>query len=210
MMEKIELQTLKEKIDDNLRQQVVGGRTLLDRFCVIEDESRKTPAYADPTYSGFYYHLGKQLQPLTVLEIGFDLGLLSGSFFISNKTANTFLGFREKSKEFASVRLGRQNIKKVMKGQRDFYIGALYDEAFDKLFSICQWDMVILTDEAKYDKNLEYLDFVWSQISPQGIIVCEYLSRTPAVKDAFFAFCENKSREYVTFKTRYQTGLVQK
>lgn len=209
-MEKIEVQNLKEKINHDLRQQVIGGRALLDRFCVIDEESRKTPAYADPIYAGFYYHLGKSLQPQNVLEIGFDLGLLSGSFFISNKTTKRFLGFREKSKEFASVRLGRQNIKKVMKGQRDFYIGGLYDEEFHRLFGSCQWDLVILTDEAKYDKNLEYLDFVWSQISPQGVIVCEYLSRTPAVKDAFLAFCNNKSRDYAIFQTRYQTGLIQK
>jgi hypothetical protein len=206
----MELKLLKEKIEEELKAQRVSGRTLLDKFCVIEENSRKSPAYADPTYSCFYYHLGKYIKPMSVLEIGFDLGLLSGSFFTSNKTATRFFGFREKNKEFASVRLGRQNIRRVMKGQRDFYIGELYDESFENLFNLCKWDLVILTDEANYDKTLEYLDFVWPNVSSEGIIVCEYLSRSPAVKDAFTGFCKSKNREFVQFSTRYQVGLVQK
>jgi len=209
-MEKIELNLLKQKINDEIQAARISGRNLLDKFCVIDETSRKSPAYADITYSGFYYYLGKYLNPLSVLEIGFDLGLLSGSFFTSNKTANNFLGFREKSKEFASVRLGRQNIKKVMKGTRNFHIGTLYDEEFENLFLVSKWDLVLLTDEAKYDKNLEYLEFVWSNLSENGIIVCEYTARTTSVRDSFLAFCKNKNRQFVQFSTRYGTGLVQK
>lgn len=209
-MEKLELNSLKQKIDNDLQLARLNGRNLLDKFCVIDEESRKSPAYADSLYSCFYYYLGKYLSPTNVLEIGFDLGLLSGSFFTSNKTTINFLGFREKSKQFASVRLGRQNIKKVMKGDRNFYIGSLYDEEFDALFRACRWDLVILTDEATYDKNLEYLDFVWSNLSENGIILCEYMSRSITVRDSFVAFCKNKDRKFVQFSTRYKAALVQK
>lgn len=208
-MQSIDHNDFKTAIDLDLATQKISGKILLDRFCVIDEESRRSPAYIDPNFSGFYYHLGKKIKPESMIEIGFDLGLLSGSFLTSCKSVKRFLGFREKSKHFASLRLGKQNIKRSMKGERDFYIGSLYDLDLQALVGT-KFDLVIITDESNYDKHLEYFDFIWSILNDFGIIVVEYLTRNSPSKQAFLAFCKSKNRESLIFKTRYGTGLVQK
>jgi hypothetical protein len=209
-MENYDLNLLKNQLQQDLQKQLVSSRSLLDRFCVIDEASRKSPAYLDPNFASFYYHLGKYIKPKYMIEFGFDLGLLSGCFLTSCKAVEGFLGFREKSKEFASVRLGRQNIKKSCKGERNFYIGEIYDQEFESLFNLHSWDLAIFTDEGKYDKHLGYYDFIWSRMNDNGIIVAEYVGRHAPAKDAYFAFCKSKNREPLIFKTRYGTGLIQK
>lgn len=209
MMLKIEQNELKNALDLHLQRQLLGGKILLDRFCVIDETSRRSPAYLDPNYSGFYYHLSKHIQPESVMEIGFDLGLLSGAFMLACPSVRKFLGFRQSRNEFASPRLGKRNIRKAMKGERHFYVGQLYDAQLEALL-IGGWDFVMLTDEVSFDHTLEYLDFIWPVVSENGIIVCEYLNKNRPAKDAFKAFCESKNRQPLLFGTRYGTGLVQK
>lgn len=209
MMLKIEQTELKKSLDLHLQRQLVSGKVILDRFCVIDETSRRSPAYLDPNFSGFYYHLSKYVQPDSVLEIGFDLGLLSGSFMLACPSVRRFLGFRESRNEFASTRLGRRNIRKAMRGERRFYVGKLYDAHFEDLL-IGGWDCVLLTEEGSFDHTLEYLDFIWPVLNENGIIVCEYLDKNRPAKDAFKAFCESKNRQPLLFGTRYGTGLVQK
>jgi len=208
-MIKLELKEFKKALDSNLESRSISGKVILDRFCVIDESSRRSASYVDPNYSGFYYHLSKYVSPCSLLEIGFDLGLLSGTFLSSCKTVKKFLGYRQINKEFTSTRLGERNIKRSIKGDRNFYMGNLYDFNFEQLIS-GEWDMVFITDESHYDKHLEYLDFIWPSVSENGIIVCEYLNKNKPAKDAFMAFCESKNRQPLLFATRYGTGLVQK
>ncbi len=200
---------LKCKIDSDLQKQTISGRVLLDRFCMIDETSRKSPSYTDPNYAGFYYHFGKYIEPNSIFEFGFDLGLFPASFMISCKTVQRFLGFREKDGDFFSERIGARNIKKSFKGKSDYYHGTIYDKKFDK-FLMNSWDMIIFATEYKYDKQLEYLDFIWPHVSDYGIIVCDNLNRHSPTKEAFNAFAQSKNREPILFSTRHGTGLLQK
>lgn len=200
---------IKKNIDHELSVQKICGKIILDRFCVIDESSRKSPAYIDPNFSVFYYHLGKFIEPHSMLELGFDIGLLSCAFLTGCKTVNKFFGVRENTQEFMSMRLGKQNIKRAMKGQRDFYMGSIYDNQIEP-YLIGGYDMILVTDEKNYDKQLEYCDFSWNNLNENGVVVFEYLDRNPASKKAFSAFCKSKNREGVYFKTRYGTGLMQK
>jgi hypothetical protein len=207
-MDNIRLKDIEPLLQTDLARQLVGGRFILDRFCVIDEDSRRSPAYVDPNYAGFYYHLGKYIQPRFLLEIGFDLGLLSASFLVSCKSVKKFVGFRGVSKIFVSPRLGHKNVSKVMKGEKVFHIGELFDSVFETL--IYGVDAAIITEESSYDRHLEYLDFIWPSLRENGIIVCEYLDKNKPAMDAYRAFCESKNREPMLFATRYGTGLVQK
>lgn len=207
-MDNCRLKDFKAALDTDLARQLIGGKFVLDRFCVIDEDSRRSPSYVDPNYASFYYHLGKYVTPRSVLEIGFDLGLLSASMMISCKSVKKFVGYRESSRVFMSPRLGHKNIGKVMRGEKYFYVGNLYDYEFDPLLR--NLDMALVTDESSYDRHLEYLDFIWPSLSENGIIVCEYLDKNKPAKDAYLAFCESKNREPMLFATRYGTGLVQK
>jgi len=53
-MEELSLDILKKEIEPSLKKQAISGRYLLDRFCLIDESSRKSPAYVDPTYAPFY------------------------------------------------------------------------------------------------------------------------------------------------------------
>lgn len=209
-MLKYDVNELQSKINLELKSQSVSGRVLLDRFRVIDENSRKTAAYLDPTYSGFYYYLGKHIFPESVMEIGFTLGLLSGTFFTSCKTAKNFFGFKENSSDYSSHRIGKSNIKLQFKKNANFYLGNLYDKEFFDIFSPNSWDLIIINEETIYDKHLEYLDIVWPCLNENGFIIAEYINRHQPARDAFLSFCESKNRQPVMFATRYGTGLLQK
>ena len=209
-MIKYDLNELKVNVEANLKKQIVNSKILLDQFCLIDEDSRKTAAYLDPNYSCFYYHLGKYIEPNSLCEFGFDLGLLSSCFLISCKSVERFFGYKKQSEEFSSMRIGASNIKLVLKKEKNFYTGNLFDQEFIDIFSPNSWDLVILNCEDKYDKHLEYLEVIWSSLSENGLIIAEYIDRHTPGKDAFFAFCVSKNRKPVIFQTRYGTGVLQK
>lgn len=209
-MKKTDLQWLTAIMNSELDAGAISGRTLLDRLRLIDEDSRKTAPYLDHRYAPFYYHLGKHIEPLSVMEIGFSLGLLSASFFTSCKSAKKFFGYKENSPDFTPTRIGKSNINLRFKGESFFYMGNLHDQEFIDIFSPNYWDLVILNDETFYDKHLEYLDVVWGKISENGLIVAEYIDRHAPAREAFFAFCESKNRKPVLFETRYGTALLQK
>ena len=209
-MKKTDLQWLAAVMNSELDDGAISGRTVLDRLRLIDEDSRKTAPYLDHRYAPFYYHLGKHIEPLSVMEIGFSLGLLSASFFTSCKSAKKFFGYKENSPDFTPTRIGKSNINLRFKGKSFYYMGNLHDQEFIDIFSPNSWDLVILNDETFYDKHLEYLDVVWGKISENGLIVAEYIDRHAPAREAFFAFCESKNRKPVLFKTRYGTALLQK
>jgi len=209
-MQKIDIIELKSKIDTDLSARKISGRTLLDKFCVVDNDSRKTAPYLDYRYAVFYYYLGKYIKPNFVFEAGFDLGLLSCCFLTSCKTVKHFLGYKEIGPDYVPIRLGKRNIRLVFKGETDFFIGRLHDQEFDNIFSPNLWDLTILNCEVNFDRHLEYLDFVWPKVSENGLIIAEYINRHAPAREAFLAFCESKNRIPVLFETRYGTGLLQK
>jgi hypothetical protein len=210
MMNQFDLEDIRDKLEDDLQKQVVSSRVLLDRLRLIDEDSRKTAAYLDPNYAGFYYHLGKYIKPQNVIEFGFNLGLLTGCLFASCKTVKTFLALNKTKEDFIASRIGRSNIKLRFKGKSIYYCGSLFDRDFDKHVSKKSWDLIIINDEAGYDEHLQYLDFSWNCLGENGCIVSDYLNRHEPAKSAFVAFCESKTRKPVFFKTRYGTGIVQK
>jgi predicted O-methyltransferase YrrM len=200
---------LKPILDSKLTKQLIPARILLDKFRIIEDTSRRASAYTDPKYAPFYYYLGTLIKPTNVLDVGFKLGLLSGSFLQGCKTVENFLGFQEKVEEYYSARLGRANIKSCFKGKFDFYYGNLHDEVLlDKLK--INWDLILMNEERDYDYYRMGLDLVWNYLNDDGIIVMDYVLSDKHSKRAFSDFCVTKNRAPVILKTRYGTGLIKR
>ena len=193
-----------------LDSRLISGRMLLDRMRVIDESSRRTAAYADPMYTPFYYHLGKFLTPTNMLEVGFSLALLGSCFLKSCKTVKKYLGFQEQTAQYFSPRMGIVNVHSNFKGEIDVYVGDMQDEEFTEKISPNSWDLVILNEEASFDKHLLHLDLLWPYVSENGIVVAEYIGRHTPAKEAFEAFCESQNKVPVIFETRYGTGLVQK
>lgn len=208
-MEKISLEIFKKEIDYLLEKQSISGRYILDRFSLINEISRKSPAYLDPKYAPFYYYLGKCINPKTMMEIGFDLGLLSSSFLISCKTVENFFGFKEKTqKNFFSNRIGITNIKKYHKKEKEFFYGEIFEKDFEDKLKNKKWDLIIINEEKDYDKQLQYIETVWPHIDVNGMLVIEYIETHKPSKEAFKSFVENKEAKNLKFNTRYGTGIL--
>ncbi len=201
---------LKDRITPRLERGIVTGRILLDKMRVIDESSRASAAYSDPTYAPFYYYLGTEIRPKSMLEIGFRLGLLSGSFLRACGTVEKFLAFQETTDSFYSERLGRANIRDVYKKEFDIHAGHVTDPEFSSKLTASEWDLVLVSEEVGYDQHMAYLDLAWPQVSLDGLIVMDYIARHQPASLAFRDFCKSKGREPVEVKTRYGVGIVQK
>jgi predicted O-methyltransferase YrrM len=188
---------LEEKLSKNL-----PSRIFLDRMRLLDEESRKTAAYNDPRYFPSYYFLGTILQPKSILQIGFKLGLISANFLHSCKTVEKFLGFQEKTENFYSPRLGKANVKDHYKGKLDIYVGNIHDVLLEK------YDLAIIDEEVTYDKYKEYLDITWEKTNFDGFIVMDYVNKHKPAKEAYLDFCKGKNREPVVVTTRCGLGII--
>lgn len=209
-MEKVDLLDVQRQISKLLDKEYVNGKVLLDRMAMVNESCRRAPAYSDPKYAPFYYHLGKFISPRNLLSVNFGLGLLESSFLASCKTVKTILAFRAPSSEYYSPRMGIKNIKLNFKGNIEFYLHNLYDDEFMEKISPIKWDMVIINDEMTYDNHLAHLEFIWPFIAEDGMIVTEYVKRNESASDSFFAFSESVNCTPLFFETRYGTGILQK
>ena len=198
---------IKTYIEEKLKKNL-PSRIFLDRMKVIEEDSRYSLAYNNPTYVPFYYWLGTILKPKTMVEIGFRLGLLSGNFLRSCKTVEYFLALQEPNGIFYSDRLGKSNIKDFYKGNFYIHVGNCDDELFEIKLKSMEIDLVIINEEVNYDRHRLYYELLWPQIATNGIIVADYLNRYKPSAIAFKDFCISVNTEPTYIKTDYGIGLI--
>ena len=206
----MDAEELKDKLEYELDRRLISARTLLSGFRVIDEGSRRSFAYLDDRYVPFYYHLGKYIQPKFLLKIGFNLGLLSGSFLKSCKTVEWLQGFQEKSDEYFSPRLGMANIRDIYPNPKPLFVhvGDLLDEQWslrDK-----KWDLVIVNVETTHDKLRFYLDVIWPHVSEGGWIVVDYVNYHKPTGETYRDFCKVQNREPTVVNTRYGVGLLER
>lgn len=202
---------LKERLEENLSSQLVSSKVLLNGFRVIDESSRKTAAYQDPIFAPFYYHLGKHIAPKTVICIGFGLGFFAGCFFKSCKSVDNFLAIEIAApSENYSGRLGLSNVKDHYRGKIDFYVGSIFDEFLFGKIASNEWDLVLVDSEMMYDTFRSCLDVLWDNMSVNGLLVMDRITKSSVCGDVFFDFCKISNREPLIFATRCGTGIVQK
>lgn len=206
----IDLEILKNNLTNDLKKSLVNSRVLLDKLKLIDEDSRKSGAYLDPTYSGFYYHLGKYVEAKNVMEIGFNLGLLSSCFFLSCKLTENFVGYNKNYAHRIVAKMGRANVKMRFKGNIDVYCGDLFDKELDDIIGSKKFDLVLINDEVSFDDHLKYLDFAWGLLEEDGLIVQDYLAKHSLGNSAFSSFASSKSRKILNLATRYGVGILQK
>ena len=203
------LSELKIQLDNKLSKQF-SARVLLDNLRLIDESSRKTSAYTDPLYLPFYYHLGSLIQPKTILEMGFRLGLFSACFLKGCKTVESVLGFQESDGEYYSDRLGRANVlQNARRIPVEVYVGKTTDDGFIDALERNKFGCALFNEEMGYDKHLAYLDLVWPHMEIEGFMVMDYVNRHAPAKQAFLDFCKSKNRDPIFFQTRYGVGIVQ-
>lgn len=182
---------------------------LLQDCKLIDENSRKSPAYSDPMYAPFYYHFGKFVCPKRVVTVGFTLGLLERCFFESCKSAEEFLAIRVPSDDvYYSPRMGLYNVRRSFKRKTEFISGGVKDDAVHASLASGKWGAVFLLDETRYDDCLYALETVWGHMEQGGCLVVENVEDLRAVKQAFHAFADSVGRRPEVYATRYGTGVL--
>ena len=194
----------------SLKKKLIHGKFLLNNCKFLDENSRLTPSYNDPSYAPFYYYLGKLLNPKSVFSWNFSLGFLEKCFFMSCKDTESFFAFRKKEDVFFSPRMAVYNVKKSFKNDFNFYHGKIHDDELHKNITKRKWDCFFITEENRYDDLLYFLELSWDNLNNNGIIVVEYVSDLKKMKSAFHAFAENNELKPFVFNTRYGTGILQK
>ena len=206
----MDVKELGDKLNHELDRQTISASTLLSKFRVIDEASRKSAPYVDHRYIPFYYHLGKHVQPKAMLEIGFRLGLFSGCFFKQCQTVEHLLAFQKKPNEYYSVRMGIKNVTDNYKGDMHVYVGAISDDVFIKLLEARNWDLVIINEESTYEDHRLLLDLIWPHVSLGGLMTMDYITSHKPAGDIYVDFCKVHRREPVVVSTRYGVGLLEK
>lgn len=206
----MELQDIKNFVVSKFKNPI-PSYVFLDNMRMIDEESRKSFAYNELTYIPFYYWLGKVLKPVNMIEIGFQLGLLSGTFLRACNSVERFLAFQEVKKgEYYSKRLGQSNIKDLYKGKLFIHAGNITDDVFEARFNSVHFDLALINEETSYDKYRFYFDMLWPQMSINGVMVADRLKINKVLSLAFKDFCLSKNVEPMYINTRYGIVLIKK
>ena len=206
----IKMSTIQKDLQSHLNKKLITGKVLLQNCKFVDENSRKTPAYHDPLYSPFYFHLGKYIKPKTVFSWNFSLGFLEKCFFMSNKETEYFMAFRNKDDVYFSPRMGSYNVKKCYKNDFYFLNDSIYSDELHSKLTSKKWECFFITDQNSYDDLLYMLELSWENINENGIIVVEYVKDLKKMKNAFYAFAKNYDTEPIVYNTRYGTGILQK
>lgn len=205
------IEYIQNEIKTLLHQKLINGKILLQDCKVVDENSRRSPAYSDPMYAPFYYHLGKFVTPKSVVSLSFNLGLLEKCFFMSCKTTEYFLAFRNKDENvYFSPRMGFYNIRRSYKGQFDYLESSARDLGLEQRLSSRKWDMVMLNEEFNYDDMLYSLELSWQNMSSGGVIVVDNATDLKSIKQAFHAFADSVGITPAVLPTRYGTGILMK
>jgi len=202
-------ESIQKEIKELLRKQLISGKILLQDCKLIDENSRRSPAYSDPTYVPFYYHLGKFIKPKSVLNLSFNLGLLEKCFFMSCSETEYFLAFHQTDKNiYFSPRMGFYNVRKSYKNDFDYFTCDIKTDHFHTRVSERLWDAVFINEESNFDHILYMLETSWEHLSESGCIIIENAIDLKAVKQAFYAFADSIGRNPNIFETRYGTGIL--
>ncbi len=203
-------QEILNRVNGKLQRRLMTGQMLLNRFRLLDETSRQSSAYTDPIYVPFYFYLGEELKPLSLVEMGFRLGLCSGNFLRSCKSVEYFLAFQEKTDEYYSPRLAIHNVRDYYKKGIEVHVGKVLDHEFTNKLGSRKWDLAIVNEEKNYDTHLSYLELLWDHMNYDGSIVMDFVGYHEPARRAYFDFCKRKNREPQVIKTRYGVGVMTK
>lgn len=198
-----------EQLENDLNKELIGTNILTSNFKLLDENSKKSSSYNDKKYIPFYYHLGKYIKPINMLEIGIDLGFTSSCFLKSCKTVEYVLGFQPKANIYWNKNFYISNIKKNYKKKIDFYYGDFLDRNFIDLLDIKKFDIAIINIKDNYDKLFTLCDLIYLNLNKEGYIVIDFI-KNKKNEEIFFNIANGYKKEYKVFSTRYGTGVIKK
>jgi predicted O-methyltransferase YrrM len=196
-----------EQLVDKLTSPITT-QILLPRVRLLDNASRDSAAFNDPSYLPFYYHIGTKLKVRSAVEIGFGLGLVAACFLRGCPSIKSYLGLQEKTEQFYSLRMGYANVREIYLDDLELIVGS-QDEIKSK---VCtgRWDVGIISEQMKADKLKVYMDVIWNNLSGDGLLIVDYIDTDDFSEQTFRDFCKAKNREPNLYKSRYGLGIVKR
>lgn len=188
-----------------MRKSLIPPRMMLSKFSLIDEKSRHSHAFLDPSYLPFYYHLGKVFKAKSLLEIGFGIGLQSACYFMSNPDVENYLSLQEPEGYYSS-KIGKSNIKRVYRNSFDVIGNYFHDGSFIDKLNKRKWDLVFINETRNYDVLLLWLNNIWDSLG--GVICMDKVNSEEQNRRAYKDFCKNKGKEHHIIETRYGMGLI--
>lgn len=184
------------ELQEDLDKALIGPQQLLSGTKVLTESSRESPEYLDRRNFPLWFHLGKQLLGINrVMQVGPKLGLVAACFLRSCPVAQwMMIG--------DSHRMTTSNIR-LHSPQTEMYFYLRHENLS------LSFELGLLTEEYDMDSVKKYLNFLWDNLEPEGLLVVDYIN-SGAQGEAFHDFAGVKNRESVTFKTRYGVGIIEK
>lgn len=203
------LESIEKDLNDKLRTQPISPKVLLDRLRLLDESSRKTSQYQDPSHFPFYYYLSKSTSPKSIFNVGLDLALPLCCFLMGNPGVERVLAFQKDDKTFYSPRIAVSNIKDIRPSglSLDYYRGGILDEGLESKMDL-GFDMVIVSSKMDSDEMNDVLDISWKHMNLDGIMSVDQVRSNPKVGEIFKSFCKVQNRTPAFVDTRYGTGIV--
>jgi predicted O-methyltransferase YrrM len=194
-----------EYLQSKLDNHFISSSVLLGKCKLIDSTSQEAPAFSDPRYFPFYYYLGTQVSPKSVLQIGAKLGLIGACFNQGCKTVEKWLAM-DAYEGRPPANIIESNLKMFGKAKVGFMLlnNSLLDMNSNLDYSI---DLGLLTEKYDKEKTRKYMEFLWRHLKPEGLLVVDYI-HDDTVRSSFDDFSRVKNREPVVFNTRYGVGIV--
>jgi hypothetical protein len=200
------------ELQEDVNKGLARSDILLSGTKVLTESSRESPEYQDSRYLPFYYHLGKQVAPRRVVEIGPKLGLPAACFLQSCKSVEMWFALGNPVAE--QSRISKSNISLHLDLTEDDYstvtVMGLMKELMQKELPDVEWpiDLALVTEDFGGDVKI-YMEFLWKYLESEGLLVCDYID-SDAQGEAFMDFCKTKNRTPVGIQTRYGVGIIER
>lgn len=197
---------------DLIRRQIDQSLITTDKLLAgakfIDESSKECGEYLDSRYFPFYYHLGKQIEPKTVCQIGSKIGLVGACFLRSCKTVESWLAMDHERGHVANITTS--NLKLNTKYKNNILPGPIgfmgLNDSMLEIESTFQYDLCFLSEDFGKERYLKHLNFLWKILNQKGLLVADYINS----HDVFHEFCRVKNREPIIFETRYGVGIIER
>jgi hypothetical protein len=194
----------KSHLDARLANTHLDAAMLLSDAKLLDPATRDTPAFNDPRYLPFYYHLGGQLAPRAGYQIGSKLGLVGACFMRGAKVTQSWAAADAPDPAVRHpARTIESNLSLYCKGAVS---SVVLDEAALRADGP-PVDVCVLSERFPPDRAELYLDHLWRRLRSEGWLVVDYIG-DEAGAAVFHKFCRVKNRQPVVFGTRYGLGVI--
>lgn len=204
------MKNLVESINQRLTNGYIPAKRLLSRFGHVTSSSTRRAFFTDPCYYPFYYYLGNEWNPKSILDMSLGGGLSLGCMLLGTQAAERALGFQKENEDFYSLRMAKHNIRNVFSGKFDAYVGSLNDKPLQSCIKSFSWDAIIINEMLTYDDYLSYMRFLWPHLADKGLVIIDHVNYHKPSGRAYYDFCKMFNRDNWLVDTKYGVGLVQK